>query len=99
MPQFELIQNHSIFYRDDNPAGYPTVVLLHGLGVSSESWQLQIPALIEAGFRVISPDFRGFGKSSFFGEQLNINDLSSDVGKLIGRLKIAPVHLVGISMG
>lgn len=99
MPQLKIDQNLSIYYRDDNPSGSLTVVLLHGLGVSGNSWILQIPALVEAGFRVITPDMQGFGKSEYTDGQLNVPILSRDVRHLITTLQVSPVYLVGISMG
>jgi pimeloyl-ACP methyl ester carboxylesterase len=41
----------------------PAVVLLHGFPDSSALWRHQIPVLVEAGYRVIAPDLRGFGAS------------------------------------
>lgn len=99
MPQLVLDNKFSIYYRDDNPFGSPTVLLLHGLGVSSDSWLFQIPALTKAGFRVISPDIRGFGKSSAFNGTINVVTLSEDVRSLIQILQLSPVNLIGISMG
>ena len=52
----------TIHYHDFNKNGSPGVLLLHGLGATCESWQLQTPALVEAGYRVIAPDMRGFGQ-------------------------------------
>jgi len=99
MPHTVIHQHLSIYYKDDNPSGSPAVILLHGLGVTGDSWTLQIPALTKAGFRVISPDIRGFGKSGYLDEQINIATLAGDVLYLINTLCIAPVHLVGISLG
>ncbi len=42
----------------------PLVVLCHGFPELAYSWRHQIPALREAGFRVLAPDMRGFGESS-----------------------------------
>jgi len=39
------------------------VLLLHGFPDSSDLWRNQIPALVDAGLRVIVPDLRGFGES------------------------------------
>jgi len=99
MPRIVINQQLTIYYRDNNPSGSPAVLLLHGLGVTSDSWILQIPALAKAGFRVISPDIRGFGKSGYLDEHISIATLSKDVFHLINALDIAPVHLVGISLG
>jgi 3-oxoadipate enol-lactonase len=88
-----------IYYSDRNSNGYPIVLLLHGLGATSESWQFQYPALIASGFRVIGPDFRGVGKSTYPGGKNNVRKNSEDVAKLLHSLKISSVHVVGISMG
>lgn len=99
MPQLEIDRTRSIFYRDDNPSGNPCAVLLHGLGVTGDSWALQIPALVRTGFRVITPDMRGCGKSGYNSGPTDIATLSRDVRYLIHALNLAPVHLIGISMG
>jgi hypothetical protein len=48
---------------DDHGAGQP-VVLIHGYPFSGRGWDKQVPALLEAGHRVITYDSRGFGASS-----------------------------------
>jgi pimeloyl-ACP methyl ester carboxylesterase len=50
-------------YYEDHGSGQP-VVLIHGYPLSGASWEKQVPALLEAGYRVITYDRRGFGKSS-----------------------------------
>jgi pimeloyl-ACP methyl ester carboxylesterase len=47
-------------YYEDHGAGQP-VVLIHGYTLSGRAWDKQIPALLEAGHRVITYDRRGFG--------------------------------------
>ena len=42
----------------------PDVLLVHGFPDSNSVWRHQIPALVDAGFRVIAPDRRGFGEST-----------------------------------
>ena len=42
----------------------PLVVLCHGWPELSYSWRHQIPAIAEAGFHVVAPDMRGFGRTS-----------------------------------
>ena len=63
MPICTLSPSLKIHYLDPNPDGAPVVLLLHGLGATGLSWQLQIPALTGAGFRTLAPDARGFGRS------------------------------------
>jgi alpha/beta hydrolase fold len=48
---------------EDHGAGQP-VVLIHGYPLSGRAWDKQVPALLEAGYRVITYDRRGFGQSS-----------------------------------
>ena len=50
-------------YYEDHGSGKP-VVLIHGWPLSSASWEKQVPVLVEAGYRVITYDRRGFGNSS-----------------------------------
>src|SRR5262247_956277 len=50
-------------YYEDQGAGQP-VVLIHGYPVSGRAWDRQVPALLQAGYRVITYDRRGFGASS-----------------------------------
>ena len=47
-------------YYEDHGAGQP-VVLIHGYPLSGGAWDKQVPALLEAGRRVITYDGRGFG--------------------------------------
>ena len=49
---------------EDGPADGPVVVLAHGFPELSYSWRHQIPALAAAGYRVLAPDQRGYGRSS-----------------------------------
>ena len=48
---------------EDVGSGRP-IVLIHGFPLSGRSWEKQIPALLQAGYRVITYDRRGFGDSS-----------------------------------
>ncbi len=52
---------------EDHGSGRP-VVLIHGWPLSGRSWESQVPALVEAGYRVLTYDRRGFGASSQPGE-------------------------------
>jgi pimeloyl-ACP methyl ester carboxylesterase len=63
----------------------PAVVLCHGFPELSYSWRHQIPTLAEAGYRVIAPDQRGYGKSSQ-PEAISDYDITHLTGDLIGLL-------------
>jgi pimeloyl-ACP methyl ester carboxylesterase len=85
-------------YYEDRGAGRP-VVLIHGWPLSGRSWENQVPALIEAGFRVVAYDRRGFGKSSQPWGGYDYDTLAADLESLLVRLDLREVTLVGFSMG
>lgn len=85
------------FFFEEHGEGSP-VLLVHGLGSSTQDWELQVPALA-ACHRVIALDVRGHGRSDKPRQQYRIADFAGDVAALIEHLQLAPVHLVGISMG
>jgi pimeloyl-ACP methyl ester carboxylesterase len=99
MPSLLLSRNLTIYYRDIQSSGSPSVVLLHGLGVNNESWGMQTPALQEAGFRILTPDVRGFGKSTFPGGGISIREMACDTIELLNALNVPAAVIVGISMG
>src|ERR1700726_4432796 len=63
----------------------PLVVLCHGFPELAFSWRHQIPALAEAGFRVVAPDMRGYGGSSAPAD-VEAYDIVSLCGDLCGLL-------------
>lgn len=95
MPVAE-VNGIELFYIDQG-AGDP-VVLIHGLGSSSNDWQLQIPVLTPT-FRVIAVDLRGHGRSSKPLGPYTMPMFADDVAQLIEVLGIAPCHVVGLSLG
>jgi 3-oxoadipate enol-lactonase len=99
MPVLNLAPQLNIHYLDHNPAGSRTAVLLHGLGATGDSWALQVPALTQRGFRLLAPDARGFGRSTYPGGGVKISDLAEDMAQLIRQTKNNRVSIVGISMG
>ncbi len=85
-------------YYEDHGSGQP-VVLIHGYPLSSASWEKQVPVLLEAGYRVIAYDRRGFGKSSQPATGYNYDTFAEDLHKLVTHLKLKHFTLVGFSMG
>ncbi len=85
-------------YYEDHGSGKP-VVLIHGYPLSGASWEKQVPVLLSAGYRVITYDRRGFGKSSQPTEGYNYDTFAEDLRKLITQLKLQDLTLVGFSMG
>jgi non-heme chloroperoxidase len=85
-------------YYEDHGSGKP-VVLIHGYPLSSASWEKQAPALLDAGYRIIAYDRRGFGKSSQPAGGYNYDTFAEDLHKLITHLGLQDLALVGFSMG
>ena len=85
-------------YYEDHGSGSP-VVLIHGWPLSGASWEKQTAALLAAGYRVITYDRRGFGRSSKPAIGYNYDTFASDLDKLLRKLDLKKVALVGFSMG
>ena len=85
-------------YYEDHGTGKP-VVLIHGWPLSARSWEAQVPALVTAGYRVISYDRRGFGKSSQPWTGYDYDTFAADLDALLSKLDLTGVTLVGFSMG
>ena len=77
------------------------VVLLHGFPDSGRLWRHQVPALAAAGFRVIVPDLRGYGRSDKPEaiEAYSMAFLAADVLAVLADLDIARAHVVGHDWG
>jgi non-heme chloroperoxidase len=85
-------------YYEDHGGGSP-VVLLHGWPLDSRSWEPQVHALLEAGYRVISYDRRGFGRSSRPTVGYDFDSLAGDLDKLLTALDLREVTVIGFSLG
>jgi non-heme chloroperoxidase len=85
-------------YYEDHGSGDP-VVLLGGWPLDSRSWEPQVPALLEAGHRVIAYDRRGFGRSSRPAEGYDFDTLAADLDRLLTELDLSGATFVGFSLG
>jgi non-heme chloroperoxidase len=86
-----------LFYTDQGKG--QTVVLIHGFPLDAESWGKQQAALLDAGYRVIAYDRRGFGQSSKTHAGSDYDTFADDLGALMHTLDLEKVVLVGFSMG
>jgi pimeloyl-ACP methyl ester carboxylesterase len=79
----------------------PGVLLLHGFPDSSYVWRHQVEALVDAGYRVIAPDLRGFGESDKPEgvEAYALGELLEDVRGVLDVLQVPSVHVVGHDWG
>lgn len=101
MPFVEVGKENSApinLYYEDHGTGKP-VVLIHGYPLSSASWEKQVPALLNAGYRVIAYDRRGFGKSDQPTTGYNYDTFAEDLHHVVSKLKLRDFALVGFSMG
>ena len=76
-----------------------TVVLGHGAGGSHAAWFQQVPALAAAGWRVVTWDTRGFGRSSFASGNFTLDACVSDLAAVLTATGTERAHVVGQSMG
>jgi non-heme chloroperoxidase len=85
-------------YYEDHGSGQP-VVLIHGYPLNGHSWERQERALLQAGYRVIAYDRRGFGQSSQPTVGYDYDTFAADLNTLLEHLNLTGVVLGGFSMG
>jgi pimeloyl-ACP methyl ester carboxylesterase len=95
----ELPGLRSCFYRQHLNPGKPTLLLVHGMVVSSGlNWFRLFPALSQH-FNIIAPDVRGHGRSSRGDGRFTFELAADDLAALIEEVECGPVIAVGYSMG
>ncbi|MCY7395452.1 MAG: alpha/beta hydrolase [Nocardioides sp.] len=94
------IPSHGITlnYTDTGGAGRP-VVLIHGWPLTGASWSEQVPALSDAGYRVVTYDRRGFGASDKPETGYDYDTLAADLSGVIDGLDLHDATIIGFSMG
>lgn len=88
-----------LWYTDTGGSGVP-VALLHANTGNADSWQYNIPGFVEAGYRVITFDRRGWGRSTAnpaTGPQPGT--IAEDLHALVEHLKLDRFHLVAVAGG
>jgi peroxiredoxin len=85
-------------YYEDHGSGQP-VVLIHWYPLDGSSWEKQSAALLDAGYRVITYDRRGFGRSSKPTTGYDYDTFAADLKTVLDTLDLNDVILVGFSMG
>lgn len=88
-----------LFYTDHGPITAQPVVLIHGFPLDGQSWDRQQHALLDAGYRVIAYDRRGFGASTKTATGSDYDTFAADLHAVIDELDLRDVVLVGFSMG
>jgi pimeloyl-ACP methyl ester carboxylesterase len=100
----EITAHHGLFkdtklHVDDTGGPGRPVVLIHGWPLSGESWSEQVPVLAQAGYRVVTYDRRGFGRSDKPKTGYTYDTLAEDLHNLVLALDLQDATLVGFSMG
>jgi non-heme chloroperoxidase len=93
-------ENHTPIelYYEDHGSG-PAVLLVHGWPLDSRSWEPQLHPLLAAGYRVVTYDRRGFGRSSRPTVGYDFNTMADDLDVLLTHLDLRDVTIVGFSLG
>jgi non-heme chloroperoxidase len=97
MPRIAAQDGTSLFVQDFGSG--PPVVLIHGWPLSADMWEYQVPDLLDAGFRVVAYDRRGFGRSDQPGSGYDYDTLADDLDSVLRATKLENAALVGFSMG
>ena len=100
----EITAHHGLFndtklHVDDTGGPGRPVVLIHVWPLSGESWSEQVPALTAAGYRVVTYDRRGFGRSDKPLTGYTYDTLTDDLHSVITGLDLQDVTVIGFSMG
>ncbi|HEY4267645.1 MAG TPA: alpha/beta fold hydrolase [Galbitalea sp.] len=79
--------------------GPETVLLINGLADDLETWGYQVPALVDAGYRVVRFDNRGIGKTDKPVGPYSTDIMADDAKALADELGLTRYHVMGVSMG
>lgn len=101
MPRPRMIRTNGINLAVHDVGTGPAVVLLHGFPGLAYTWRHQIPALVAAGYRVVTPDLRGYGLSDRpeAVEQYDLAHLTGDIVGMLDALGIRQAVFVGHDWG
>ena len=96
---FAEVNGTTLHYRLDGPEQGPVMMLSNALASDLTMWEFQVPALVEAGFRVLRYDSRGHGHSAVPEGPYSIEMLTDDAVGLMDGLGLEKVHFCGLSKG
>ncbi|RBM13865.1 alpha/beta hydrolase [Prauserella sp. PE36] len=83
---------------DDTGSGAP-LVLVHGHPFDRSMWRPQAERFAREGWRVITPDLRGYGESTVVPGSTRLETFARDIGALLDALGVERFVLGGLSMG
>ncbi len=98
MPTLTTADNVTLHYTDTGGTGRP-LVLVHGWPLSGEAFAGNIPTFVDAGYRVVTYDRRGFGRSGKPSGDVDYDILADDLAAVVSHLALRGAVLLGFSMG
>ena len=98
MPKISMRDGHLTYVREIGSG--PTIILLHGFGMQSQHW-LPFALTLSKSYRVLMPDFRGFGKSHYtpYNQECVISNFREDLEDIVSAYTLKEYKMAGISMG
>jgi 3-oxoadipate enol-lactonase len=88
-----------LYYDLVGPEDAPVLVITHSLASDSGMWAEQLPALLQAGWRVLRLDMRGHGGSDPVAGDYTMSALAQDVAAALDALSLPRIHYLGLSIG
>jgi 3-oxoadipate enol-lactonase len=96
---FSEVQQRRVHYDLLGDSSAPIVCLVHAMMADESMWSEQVPALLQAGFRVLRMDLPGHGGSEASTKPSTLFDLAENVIGLLDNLSLEKVHYCGLSVG
>ncbi|WP_409235871.1 alpha/beta fold hydrolase [Streptomyces sp. PA5.6] len=93
------VNGATLHYDDIGPKTGLPVLLIHGHPFNRSLWSPQATALAAAGYRVVTPDLRGYGDSSVSNGPVYLGDFADDLAGILDHLGIEQAVIGGVSMG
>ncbi|WP_033212609.1 alpha/beta fold hydrolase [Kitasatospora phosalacinea] len=94
-----MVNGAALHYDESGPADGTPVLLVHGHPFNRTLWAPQADALAAAGYRVITPDLRGYGESEVTPGTVLLADFADDAAALLDHLGVERAVVGGVSMG
>ena len=88
-----------IFVEDTNSSSEKVILFIHGWPLNHQMWEYEVEYLMEFGYRCITVDLRGYGRSDRPFDGYDYDTMASDIKAVIEALNLKDITLVGHSMG
>ena len=95
---FADVGDFRLYYSLEGDKDKPVVLLSNSLGADASMWDAQVPALLRS-FRVLRYDTRGHGQSGMPDGAYMLDELGSDVLRIMDHAAVETAHLCGVSLG